>query len=113
MSAEELRRAQKRSFRGMSIATLEDVETAASRFDLLGHHWSGEPAHEFFKAAALLRQASGELFRLRKVIEDAPHTASCNSHVIRFGLRGGAEACDCWKASAVGTKSNDSELSHG
>jgi hypothetical protein len=43
-----------------------------------------------------------EVERLRKVIEDAPHSEWCQFQLFHF-----RKDCDCWKASAVGTNNEE------
>lgn len=67
----------------MSEITPQQMRELADDMDSKGHHWSGQPAHDFFAAATALRTAADEQERqkehikaLQKMYKGSAHEAS-------------------------------------
>ncbi len=81
----------------------EEIEAAADNADAAETRWNN-CAKECAAWAEAKRSAEAERDRLKKIIEDAPHTDECHAAQpcdIPANPPGFCTGCDCWKAKAL------------
>ncbi|WIB65916.1 hypothetical protein [Curtobacterium sp. MCBD17_040] len=84
----------------MNTDTERPLTEQADQMDSLGHHWSGQPAHDFFEAATAIRAVDVTLNG--RHAEEPVSTESLQALMKRFDYNGhlwsGPAAQDFWAA---------------